>query len=128
MPTRSEIREGRGLGELSLWVLEEAFTSSREDWSRKLTAEVAFALALGIKRAAEAMGEGFRDKKAEYLEMARKYARLCEELLAGLPRDSYEDVSTSFVSLVGVSLPEKFYLEYVRDSGRFPELNALLER
>ena len=126
MPTDAEIAEGRGLNELSLWQLADAFKAFNGRWPKKVAAEVAFALAVAIRRVSDSMGEGFCDKKIEYTDIARRYARACADALRGLPSDSLDDVATSYVTLVGVSLPEKFYGEYLIKSGRFPEFTALL--
>ncbi|MBI2639407.1 MAG: hypothetical protein HYW90_00745 [Candidatus Sungbacteria bacterium] len=126
MPTLAEVMDGRGLKELSLWQLVDAFKRFNDGWSRNIRAEVAFALAVAIKRESDRMGEGFRDKKKEYLEIAKMHARACVDALRGLPSDTLEDVATLYVTLVGVSLPEKFYSEYLTKSGRFPEFTALL--
>ena len=126
MPTLARVMEGRDLNELPPWLLVDAFERFHTRWPKKVVAEVAFVLAVGIKREANKMGAGFKDKKIEYTDIARRYARECLSVLSELPADSLEDVATSYVSLVGVCIPEKFYLAYVKDSGRFPEFTALL--
>lgn len=126
MPTLAEVMGGQGLNELSLWQLADAFEKFSSQWPRRVTAEVGFALAVAVKRESDKMGEGFRDKKREYLKIARDCARACMDALRGLPSDTLDDVATSYVTLVRVSLPEKFYSEYLTESGRFSEFTVLL--
>ena len=120
-------REIRGLGKLSLWNLIHAYNEHQARWPRKVAAEVAFALAVAIKRESDRMGEGFKDKKDEYTETARGYAAQCVAALSRLPDDSLRDVAPTFTSLVGVSLPNYFYLKYVTDKKFFPAFAALLD-
>ncbi|MFY9462094.1 MAG: hypothetical protein WAP51_02740, partial [Candidatus Sungiibacteriota bacterium] len=75
---RSSVRsEWRDLDKLSLWQLADIYNNGRHDWPARVSAEVAFALAIAIKREADLMGDGFKDKKEEYTAMARRYASEC---------------------------------------------------
>ena len=125
MANPADLEKGKGLNMLTIWELRDVY-EMHYGWPKKLAAEVAFALAVAIRRAAESMGPGFRDKTREYLVTASGYAKECVGFLSGLPSETFEDVSTSYTVLADVAIPEKFYLAYVKDSGRFPEFVGLL--
>lgn len=115
------------LHKLSLWNLAEEFDGNSYKWPKKIAAEVAFALAVAIKREADRMGEGFADKKIEYTAKAKNYARQCIALAKELPADTMADVATSHTSLVGVGMPNYFYAAYITNKRFFPAFAALLE-
>lgn len=135
--------QGKELDKLSLWNLRDAYDKYHAVWPKKLAAEVAFALAVAIKRASDSMGEGFRDKKVEYTAMAREYASACIALVRQLPAETLDDVSSAYGVLAGVTIPNYFYLDYLNSAAspyfdadgklislpilkRFPEFAALL--
>lgn len=128
LPLWGEIAEGvlRGerLNELSLWQLVYAYNLYHRRWSIRIAAEVAFALAMAIKRESDRMGEGFKDKKEEYLALARQYARDCMAFIEA-SSDQVDD-ATLFTSLAGVAMPNRFYADYLVKSGRFPDFVSLL--
>lgn len=126
MIDRAKSEKGEGLATLSLWELRDVYAAWHRGWPKKLAAEVAFALAVGIKRSAESMGPGFADKKKKYLGMARGYAAECVVLLTGLPAGTMKDISPAHPSLAKIAMPNYFYLSYIRDHNRFPEFTELL--
>ena len=113
MTTAAEVQEGKGLSQLSLWSLADAYEKNRSGWPKKTAAEVAFALATGIKQASDGMGEGFRDKKDEYTVTAKRYAKECLAILSELPARTLDDVASVHTSLAGVTILNYFYSDYV---------------
>ena len=108
-----EIMQGKGLSQLSLWALADAYENNRSGWPKKIVAEVAYALAIAIKQASDSMGEGFKDKKDEYTATAERYAKECMQLLAELPSRTLDDVAPVHTSLAGVTMLNYFYDTYV---------------
>ncbi len=114
MTSAAQVKQGKELSQLSLWSLRDAYEKNRSTWPKKTAAEVAYALAIGIKQASDSMGEGFKDKKDEYTATAKRYAKECLAILSELPANTLEDVAPVHTSLAGVTILNYFYLDYVQ--------------
>jgi len=117
----------RNLDKFSLWGLADVYEHEHRGWPVKIAAEVAFALAVAVKREADRMGDGFKDKKEEYTATARRYAQECIMHAKRLSSEALSDVGTNYTSLVGVGMPNYFYMEYITDKKFFPAFASLLE-